>query len=89
MTHFITFRKTNDIVQIKNIFIKGIVHLYKVPQSIRDLKFLSHFCCTLWKIFDTYPKFSITNHHKIDDQIDVVNMTLSNLIHYIFNKKLR
>lgn len=46
MTHFITCDKTNDIINIANMFFRDVVRFHSIPKTIvsdRDVKFFNHF----------------------------------------------
>ena len=49
MAHFIPWNKSDDVVNVGDLFFHEIIRLHGVPNTIvsdRDTKFLSHF----WKI---------------------------------------
>jgi hypothetical protein len=65
MAHFIPCHKTDDASNIAELFIREIIRLHSIPNTIvfdRDVKFLSHFWRSLWNKLETKLLFSITCH---------------------------
>jgi transposase InsO family protein len=90
MAHFIPFQKKNDAIHIANLFFKEVVRLHGLPRSIvsdRDTKFVGHFLRTLWKRLGTKLSFSLAYHPQRGGHIEVVNMSLGNLLRSLVNEQ--
>jgi hypothetical protein len=88
MTHFIPCHKSDDAIHVADLFFCEIVHLHGVPNTIVsncDAKFLSHF----WKKLGTKLLFSTICHPQTDGKIEVVNRTLSIMLHTILRTNLK
>ena len=86
MTHFIPCNKTNDASHVAKLIVK----LYGLPStnvSNRDVKFVSYFWKTLWKLFGTTLKFSSAFHPQTDGQTEVVNRSLGDMLRCLVGVK--
>jgi len=92
MAHFILCQKTNDVVQVADLYFKEIVRLHGIPKTItsdRDVKLLSHFWRTLWRKMGTKLQFSSASHPQTYGQTEAVNRILGNLLRSFVGKNLK
>jgi hypothetical protein len=92
MAHFIPCHKSNDAINIDNLFFKEIIRLHGMPSTIvldLDAKFLSNFWRTLWNKLGTQLLFLATCHPQTDGQTEVVNRTLSTMLRAVLKKNLK
>jgi len=86
MTHFIACHKTDDAINIIDLFFREVIRLHGLLRSIvsdRDVKFFSYFWKVLWGKLETKLLYSTTCHLQIDGQTKVVNRTLIQLLRAI------
>lgn len=69
--------------QISRLYFSEIARLHGAPKALtsdRDVKFMIHFWCTLWKQLGSGLNFSSAHHPQIDGQTEVTNQSLGNLL---------
>jgi hypothetical protein len=74
------------------LFYRVVVWIYRVHMNIvsdTDVKFLSYFLKVLWGNLGTKLLFSTIWHPQIDGQIEIINRTLTQLLHTIIQKNLK
>ena len=72
MAHFIPYHKSDDVVNVGDLFFREIIRLHGVPNTIvsdHDTKFFSHFWRCLWAKLGTKLLFSTTYHPKLIDKL--------------------
>ncbi|GKB86800.1 RNA-directed DNA polymerase, partial [Tanacetum coccineum] len=83
MAYFVPCSKTFDASQVARLYFAEIVKLHGVPKTLtsdRDVKFVSHFCRTLWTRLGSKLQLSSSHHLQTDGQTKVVNRSLGNLL---------
>jgi len=86
MAHFISCHKVDDANNISRIFFRKVVRLHGLPKTIvsdKDPKFVVHFWRTLWERLGTKLNFLTSCHPQTDEQIEVVNRSLSTMLRSI------
>jgi len=82
-THFMAMRNTGTLDQLARAYLKEVVRLHGVPNSIvsdRDTRFQSGFWRKLPEAFRTLLRFSTTFHPAIDGQTDRTIQTLEDML---------
>ena len=86
IAHFIPCSRSTSALYMAKLFFKEIIKFHGLPTTIvfdRDVKFVSYFWKTLWKLFWATLKYSFAFH----PQTDVVNCFLGDLLIFIVGEK--
>lgn len=78
MVHFVACNKVDDVKHIARLYFVENVRLHGVPRTIvfdKEIKFLSCFRRTLWRLLGTKLLFSTTHHPQTDGQTEFINKT--------------
>ncbi|XP_074265617.1 uncharacterized protein LOC141588060 [Silene latifolia] len=92
MAHFIPCHKTDDATKVADLYYREIVRLHGIPLTIvsyRDVKFLSYFWKTLWRLLGTKLLFKTSHHPQTDGQTEVTNRTLGSLLRGLVSKSTK
>ena len=68
---------------VAKLFFREVVKLHGLPSTIvygSDVKFVSYFWKTLWKLFDTTLKISYVFHPQTDGQTEVIDHSLGDML---------
>ena len=83
MVHLVPTTTTVDAPQVAKIFMREVVRLHGVPESIvsdRDPRFTSSFWRELWKMLGTRLAMSTAYHPQTDGQTERANRTLEDML---------
>ncbi|CAL2237612.1 unnamed protein product [Prunus armeniaca] len=92
MAHFIPCSKTFDASKVAKLFMDDVVRLHGVPKTIvsdRDVRFMSYFWKTLWRMMSTKLQFSSAYHPQTDGQTLVVSRSLGNLLRCLVGEHIK
>jgi len=90
IAHFLASSKTDDASNVAKLVFREIIRLHGLPMSIvsdRDVKFMSYFWKTLWKLCGTTLTFFAAFHPQTDEQTEVVNRSLGDLLRCVIGEK--
>ena len=90
MAHFISCSKIDDASHVVDLVIREVVRLHSLPTSNvsdSDLKFMSYFWKTSWRLSGTTMEFSVAFYPQIDGQTEVVNRSLGELVRCVVGEK--
>jgi hypothetical protein len=90
MVHYAATTTTVTAPQLADIFMREIVRLHGVPESIlsdRDPRFTANFWKALWKLFGTKLVMSTAYHPQTDGQTERANRTLEEGLRAYVNER--